>query len=195
MRLYRTKPGRGGVPDSFTRFHPHPQVRACSRTTATVSTVRFDVGTEAGCRDESAGRVVAVSVESALTLGHLLSAGLVGFARGLNDTPKIVGLLVGIGTVSTMQGTIAVALMMAIGGLLARPPRRGDPLQQDHPPITPSQGLVGNLATSALVVGASRFGLPVSTNPCICGRHLRNPAAARGGWIAAPSARSLQPGS
>ncbi len=125
-------------------------------------TVRFDVGTEAGCRDESADRVVAVSVESALTLGHLLSAGLVGFARGLNDTPKIVGLLVGIGIVSTMQGTIAVALMMAIGGLLAAR-RVAETLSNKITPLTPSQGLVGNLATSALVVGASRFGLPVST--------------------------------
>jgi PiT family inorganic phosphate transporter len=125
-------------------------------------TVQFDVGTEPGCRDESADRVVAVSVGSALTLGHLLSAGLVGFARGLNDTPKIVGLLVGIGIVSTMQGTIAVALMMAIGGLLAAR-RVAETLSNKITPLTPSQGLVGNLATSALVVGASRFGLPVST--------------------------------
>jgi PiT family inorganic phosphate transporter len=61
-----------------------------------------------------------------------------------------------------MQGTIAVALMMAIGGLLAAR-RVAETLSNKITPITPSQGLVGNLATSALVVGASRFGLPVST--------------------------------
>ena len=126
------------------------------------SRVHLSTGSEPECRDESAERVVALSVEGALTLGHLLSAGLVGFARGLNDTPKIVGLLVGIGIVSLTQGTLAVALMMAIGGLIAAR-RVAQTLSHEITPMTPSQGLVGNLATSGLVIAASRYGLPVST--------------------------------
>ena len=127
-----------------------------------VSSVQFDTGTQPECRDGSADRVAAVSVDDALTLGHLLSASLVGFARGLNDTPKIVGLFVGIGIVSILQGTIAVAVMMAVGGLIAAR-RVAETLSKEITPMTPSQGLVGNLATSALVISASRFGLPVST--------------------------------
>ncbi len=128
----------------------------------TASTVEFNTGTEPECRDGSADRVVAIAVKDAPSAGHLLSAGLVGFARGLNDTPKIVGLFIGFGIVSTLQGTIAVALMMAAGGLLAAR-RVAETLSHEITPMTPSQGLVGNLATSALVISASRFGLPVST--------------------------------
>ena len=127
-----------------------------------VSGLRFDIGTQPECRDESAERVAAVSVEDALTLGHLVSASLVGFARGLNDTPKIVGLFAGVGMVSALHGTVAVSLMMAIGGLIAAR-RVAETLANEITPMTPNQGLVGNLATSALVIAASRFGLPVST--------------------------------
>jgi PiT family inorganic phosphate transporter len=86
----------------------------------------------------------------------------VGFARGLNDTPKIVGLFAGVGMVSALHGTVAVSLMMAIGGLIAAR-RVAETLANEITPMTPNQGLVGNLATSALVIAASRFGLPVST--------------------------------
>ena len=67
-------------------------------------------GTDPECRDEI-GRLRRLRHRGCdtLTLGHLLSAGLVGFARGLNDTPKIVGLFVGLGITSALQGTIAVA--------------------------------------------------------------------------------------
>ena len=91
-----------------------------------------------------------------------MSAGLVGFARGLNDTPKIVGLIVGVGIISISQGTIAVALMMATGGLISAR-RVAETLSHEITPMTPSQGLVANLATSGLVIAASRYGLPVST--------------------------------
>jgi PiT family inorganic phosphate transporter len=52
--------------------------------------------------------------------------------------------------------------MMAIGGLVASR-RVAETLSHKITPMTPSRGLVANLATSALVVAASRFGLPVST--------------------------------
>jgi PiT family inorganic phosphate transporter len=126
------------------------------------SSVRFSAGTQPGCRNEFADRVVAISADKTLTLGHLLSAGLVGFARGLNDTPKIVGLFVGLGMTSALQGTIAIAAMMAIGGWVAAR-RVAETLSKKITPMTPSQGLVANISTAALVVAASRFGLPVST--------------------------------
>ena len=131
-------------------------------TYGTAPRFEFSAGTEPECRDESADHVAAVTMDDALTMGHLLSAGLVGFARGVNDTPKIVGLVVGIGIVTALQGTIAVALAMAVGGLIAAR-RVAETLSNEITPMTPSQGLVGNLATSMLVISASRFGLPVST--------------------------------
>ncbi len=93
---------------------------------------------------------------------HLMSAGLVGFARGMNDTPKIVGLVAGLTGVPVRVGVLAVTAAMAAGGLLAAR-RVAETLGHRLTPMTPAEGLAGNLATSLLVVGASQLGLPVST--------------------------------
>ena len=116
---------------------------------STASAIRLSSGIDPECRDESVDRGIALTVGGALTLGHLLSAALVGFARGLNDTPKIVGLIAGVGIISISQGTIAVALTMATGGLISAR-RVAETLSHEITPMTPSQGLVGNLATSGL---------------------------------------------
>ena len=85
-----------------------------------------------------------------------------GFARGLNDTPKIVGLLAGASLLSPLPAAIAVGGCMAIGGLVAAR-RVTETLAKRLTPMTPGQGLAGNLAASLLVIGASNLGLPVST--------------------------------
>ncbi|MBV1923982.1 MAG: inorganic phosphate transporter, partial [Flavobacteriaceae bacterium] len=46
-----------------------------------------------GCEDKYEGKLLGVSAQQILDTLHFLSAGVVSFARGLNDTPKIVGLL------------------------------------------------------------------------------------------------------
>ncbi len=97
-----------------------------------------------------------------ITGGHLLSATMVGFARGLNDTPKILGLVVGASVLTPVVGTLAIATAMALGGLVAAR-RVAETLAKKITPMTPEQGLAGNVATSLLVIGASRYGLPVST--------------------------------
>jgi inorganic phosphate transporter, PiT family len=93
---------------------------------------------------------------------HFLSAGIVSFARGLNDTPKIASLIL-IGQAFSIQGAaIAVAMAMAIGGLLnAR--KVAETMSKKISTLEPGQGLVGNLITGMLVIAASRYGLPVST--------------------------------
>ena len=40
------------------------------------------------------GHIMGLNSQKILDTLHFLSAGVVSFARGLNDTPKIVGLLV-----------------------------------------------------------------------------------------------------
>ena len=110
------------------------------------------------------GRTTAAasSADRVIDWGHLLSASSVGFARGLNDTPKILGLLMGAALLTPIQGTLAIAAAMALGGIVAAR-RVAETLSTKITPMTSGQGLVGNLATSALVIGASRLGLPVST--------------------------------
>ncbi len=120
------------------------------------------VGSSPQCRERYAGDVAGIEVKSALAAGHLLSASAVSFARGLNDTPKILGLLVGAAVLTPMTGALAIAAAMALGGVVAAR-RVADTMARRLTPMTPGDGLAGNLATSVLVIAASRFGLPVST--------------------------------
>jgi len=114
------------------------------------------------CERRYVGTVAGVSAHTVVTAAHLTSAGLVGFARGLNDTPKIVGLVAGASALSPAAGAAAIAAAMTIGGLVGAR-RVAETLARKVTPINEGQGLAGNLATSLLVAGASSFGLPVST--------------------------------
>ncbi len=105
---------------------------------------------------------VGLRARAAISTGHLLSASLVGVARGLNDTPKILGLVVGVSILSPVAGTLAITAAMAAGGLVAAR-RVTETLAKKITRLTPPQGLGANLSTSLLVIAASRFGLPVST--------------------------------
>ena len=113
-------------------------------------------------------RIERAGLERAVDWGHLLSASLVGFARGLNDTPKILGLLVGGAVLAPVPGALCIAVAMAAGGLVAAR-RVAGTMAHRMTPMTPSEGLAGNLSTSLLVVGASRLGVPVSTTHVSCG--------------------------
>jgi inorganic phosphate transporter, PiT family len=93
---------------------------------------------------------------------HFFSAGLVSFARGLNDTPKIVALLILIPFLNIQFGMILVAVIMAIGGLI-NSRKIAETMGHKMTSMTGSQGLSANLITSVLVMGASVFGLPAST--------------------------------
>ncbi len=99
---------------------------------------------------------------------HVLSAGAVGFARGVNDTPKIVALLLAAQAVTPNLGLALVGVAMAAGGLLqAR--RVAATMSEEITPMSPGQGLGTNLTTALLVLVASRFGVPVSTTHVSCG--------------------------
>ncbi|MBS0212009.1 MAG: inorganic phosphate transporter [Proteobacteria bacterium] len=93
---------------------------------------------------------------------HALSAAAVSFARGLNDTPKIAALAVAGSGWGVGVASIGVVSAMAIGGLLASR-RVSDTLAHKVARMDAGEGLGGNLVTASLVIGASRFGLPVST--------------------------------
>ncbi len=119
------------------------------------------------CQRSYAAPALAVDGQTALDSLHVLSAGAVGFARGLNDTPKIAGLLVGAAAVlPTEVGLVAGA--MAAGGLLAAR-RVAQTLSFRITAMDDEQGVSANLATAALVILASSLGLPVSTTHVSCG--------------------------
>ncbi|MFQ5769350.1 MAG: inorganic phosphate transporter [bacterium] len=109
-----------------------------------------------------AGSVWGIPVQRLLDRAHFLSAGLVSFARGLNDTPKIVALLLVVKALDIQWGLAAVAVAMAIGGLLnAR--KVAVTMSKKITPLNHGQGFTANLVTGILVIIASRLGVPVST--------------------------------
>lgn len=102
---------------------------------------------------------------SAVDALHWLSAAATSFARGLNDTPKIVAL--GVGATAALGASpawlyVAIALAMAAGGLIAGF-RVVETLACKVTMMTPGEGFAANLVTTVLVGAASVVALPVST--------------------------------
>jgi len=124
-----------------------------------------EVGEASTCRDRYLGRVLGLEAGPMLDVLHYLSGGAVGFARGLNDTPKIVALLLGADALQAIHpnlGLALVAVAMAGGGIVnAR--KVAETMSRKITRINPGQGFTGNLVTAALVVAASILKLPVST--------------------------------
>jgi PiT family inorganic phosphate transporter len=93
---------------------------------------------------------------------HWLSAGTVSFARGVNDTPKMAALLLGLKLFAPVGATALVAIAIAAGGLIAAR-RVAETMSRRITQLDPVEGLASNLSTATLVLSASMFGLPVST--------------------------------
>jgi PiT family inorganic phosphate transporter len=93
---------------------------------------------------------------------HFLSAGVVGFARGLNDTPKMAALLLVLPALRSRWGLMMAAVAIAVGGLLGAR-RVAETMSHKITAMNHGQAFAANLATGLLVTAASLFGLPVST--------------------------------
>jgi inorganic phosphate transporter, PiT family len=120
------------------------------------------VGTRQDCVERYRGKLLGISGQALVDGLHYFSAAMVSFARGLNDTPKIVGLLLVVEALRLEVGMLAIATAMAAGGLInAR--RVAITMSRKISRMNDGQALTANLATGLLVVLASRFGLPVST--------------------------------
>jgi PiT family inorganic phosphate transporter len=145
--------------------------------------VAITIGTQKDCVEKYGGRLLGVSAQSLVNGLHYLSAGTVSFARGLNDTPKIVGLLLVVEALHIELGMLAIATAMALGGLLSAR-RVAITMSRKIARMNDGQALTANLATGLLVILASRYGLPVSTTHvsvgAISGIGLANGSAATG---------------
>ena len=131
-------------------------------TDALVTTTSSTLAKEEICRERYRGKVLGINCQKALDIAHYISAGIVSFARGLNDTPKIVALLLAIEALELRAGMLVVALGMASGGLLnAR--KVAITMSKKITSLNHGQGFTANIVTGALVVFASRLGIPVST--------------------------------
>ena len=130
------------------------------------STITLTVDEEENCRERYAGSFFGVGAQQVMDAAHFLSAGTVSFARGLNDTPKIVALLLLWKALNPERfrgwGFAAIAMAMAIGGLL-NAKRVAETMSKKITALNHGQGFSANITTAILVVLASLYGLPVST--------------------------------
>jgi len=134
---------------------------AVARTTM-IPVVVVEDSPAADCVRRQRGGMVGIDLLRLRDAAHFVSAGIVSFARGLNDTPKIAALLLATGSIAPRMGILAVAVTMAIGGLVGAR-RVAETMSLKITRLDPDEGLVSNLGTGALVIMASLFGLPVST--------------------------------
>lgn len=128
----------------------------------TANTKKIILLKDVECVDVYRGKFFGINAQKLLDYAHYLSAGVVSFARGLNDTPKIVGLLVVINTLNIKWGMVAVAIAIAIGGLL-NAKKVGETVSKKITKMNHGQGFTANLFTGILVTTASIHGMPVST--------------------------------
>lgn len=123
---------------------------------------------QVACPSSYGGRVLRVSAGPTLDSLHFLSGGALGFARGLNDTPKIAALLLVIPAICTGNALVGVGLVMALGGLLAAR-RVAHTMSFEITPMNAGQAFTANFVSMLLVLVASPLGLPVSTTHVTCG--------------------------
>jgi inorganic phosphate transporter, PiT family len=139
-----------------------PQPSSVFALRSTMPAITLTIDEQENCRERYAGSFLGVGSQQLMDAAHFLSGGTVSFARGLNDTPKIVALLLLWKALDIRWGFAVVAMTMVIGGLLnAR--RVAETMSKKITTMNHGQGFTANLTTAILVVLASLFGLPVST--------------------------------
>jgi PiT family inorganic phosphate transporter len=126
------------------------------------SNVQIRMGHSDDCNASYSGKLFGFSAQWVLNTLHYISAGVVSFSRGLNDTPKIAGILLLVGTIDTMFSLPSIALVMAIGGIISAK-KVANTMSNKITSMNDGQGFTANLATALLVSTASIHGLPVST--------------------------------
>ena len=122
----------------------------------------FTVDTISNCGRQGLDNARSISLQKVVDRLHILSGGMVCFARGLNDTPKIVALLSAAKILNIPASMAVIAAAMAVGGLLnAR--KIADTMSKRITRMDHGQGFAANLVTAFLVLFASKWGVPVST--------------------------------
>ncbi|TDP88853.1 inorganic phosphate transporter [Labedaea rhizosphaerae] len=100
-----------------------------------------------------------------LTAAHWFTSGATGFARGLNDTPKIVAVGAFALVPAGMQPwhiMVLVTAAMAVGSLVGGM-RVAKKLGEGVVKMNHREGFLANLTTAALVGVGAGYGLPMST--------------------------------
>ncbi len=144
------------------RTIPMPQPISVLSIDASQPVITCTVDEPTVCAQRYTGSFLGIQSQQAMDLAHFASAGVVSFARGLNDTPKIAALLLIVPNLDSRWGLIAVAIAMAVGGMLSAQ-RIAQTMSHKITALNHGQGFSANLTTAVLVTFASLLGMPVST--------------------------------
>jgi PiT family inorganic phosphate transporter len=128
----------------------------------------ISVGTKVTCESRYIGDVWGLNAKTVLDTAHFLSSGLVSFARGLNDTPKIAAILLVGNSFTAMPAIGIVAVMIAVGGIIYAK-KIAEKMAFQITEMNDGQGFSANFVTGLIVIGASQLGMPVSTTHVSCG--------------------------
>jgi len=110
----------------------------------------------------SRSRLVSDSKSLTRDTLHFGFAAAASFARGLNDTPKMVAILLLLPGVNEIAAFLFIAVFILLGGLFdAR--NVAETLGKKIAELSPAEGLIASLVTTILVITASLKSLPVST--------------------------------
>ncbi len=120
------------------------------------------------CESSLARPFATIRALSVLDGLHILSGTTLSFARGLNDTAKVIGPLMLVGVCSSQVAAVAAGLAMLAGGLFSVR-RVATTMSEKITSLNEGQGTIANIVSSSLVILASRVGLPVSTTHVSCG--------------------------
>jgi len=112
--------------------------------------------------EQYSGKLLGITAQTIIKTLHFFSAGLVSFARGLNDTPKIAAILLVTTSIDMIFSLVAVALTMSIGGIISAK-KVGFNMSKNITNLNEGQGFTANIVTGILTTTAGVFGLPVST--------------------------------
>ncbi len=137
-------------------------------------------GSVTACVDSDARPLLRFDAARVVHALHFLFAGAVGFARGLNDTPKIAALLLPIAVLDSNSAVLAVGIAMLIGGVIGAR-RVARTMSTEITDLDLGASLAASLTTSLLVSTASFNGLPVSTTHVAVGALTGAGASGKGG--------------
>ena len=150
------------APGRFVQAGPVALAPANAAMAGTMTYAPLTVGTAPQCVAKYSGHVFGITAQRLVDTLHHVSAAALSFARGLNDTPKIAGLLLSLKAIDIHVSMVTIAAAMALGGLL-HAHRVAETMSKRISRMNDGQALTANIVTSLLVIGASGNGLPVST--------------------------------
>ena len=126
-----------------------------------VEQLTASIGNTVTCHRRYDGKLLGIEASAVLDRLHYVSAGVVSYARGLNDTPKIAALLLLVPLLGGFGTMALVGIAIAVGGLISAR-RVAETTSQKITSMNHGQGFTANLITGLILIGASGFGLPVS---------------------------------